>query len=47
MYNHQPSACTIRFVDLPLSNLHIMEAGEGERLSSHRQPFQNWKIGVI
>lgn len=28
----QPSPCTTRFVDLPLSRLHIMEAGEGEPL---------------
>jgi hypothetical protein len=32
MYNHQPLTCTTRFVDLPLSHLHIMEAGEGEPL---------------
>ena len=32
MHRNQPSPCTTRFVDLPLSYLHIMEAGEGEPL---------------
>jgi len=32
MHKNQPSPCTTRFVNLPLSRLHIMEAGEGEPL---------------
>jgi len=32
MYNQQPSNYTTRFIDLPLSRLHIMEAGKGEPL---------------
>ena len=32
MHNNQSSPCVTRFVDLPLSRLHIMEAGEGEPL---------------
>ena len=32
VHKNQPSPCTTHFVDLPLSRLHIMEAGEGEPL---------------
>ena len=32
MHNVQPAPCTTRFIDLPLSRLHIMEAGRGEPL---------------
>ena len=32
MHKKQPAPCITRFVDLPLSHLHIMEAGEGEPL---------------
>jgi len=32
MHNNLPATCTTCFIDLPLSHLHIMEAGEGEPL---------------
>ena len=32
MLNNRPAPCTTRFIELPLSHLHIMEAGEGEPL---------------
>jgi len=32
MINMQPKPCTISFVDLPMSHLHVLEAGSGEPL---------------
>ncbi len=46
MLNSRPSSHTIRFIDLPLSRLHIMEAGEGEPLiivPATISELENWK----
>ena len=32
MFNKQPASYEIRFMDLPLSRLHILETGQGEPL---------------
>jgi len=32
MFNPQPPSCKTYFIDLPMSRLHVMEAGEGEPL---------------
>jgi pimeloyl-ACP methyl ester carboxylesterase len=46
MHNHRPPNHTTRFVDLPLSRLHIMEAGEGEPLiivPATISELENWR----
>jgi len=32
MFTNQPANCTVHFIDLPMSKLHVMEAGQGEPL---------------
>ena len=46
MSPYQPSPITVRFINLPLSRLHIMEAGEGEPLimvPATISELENWQ----
>jgi pimeloyl-ACP methyl ester carboxylesterase len=46
MYNIQPTTCKTYFIDLPLSRLHIMEAGTGEPLiivPATISELENWR----
>jgi hypothetical protein len=46
MLHSRPSSYTVRFIDLPLSRLHIMEAGAGEPLimvPATISELENWK----
>jgi pimeloyl-ACP methyl ester carboxylesterase len=46
MVNVQPANCKTRFIDLPLSRLHVMETGEGEPLfmvPATISELENWR----
>lgn len=46
MFNSQPSTYKTRFVDLPLTRLHVLETGEGEPLimvPATISELENWK----
>ena len=46
MLHSRPSSYTVRFIDLPLSRLHIMESGKGEpliMLPATISELENWK----